>query len=296
MFAMNMREGSDNLVPEQRAGGDAPGAGGPGAGGPGAGGEGVGGPDAGGPDIGGPTPDVMKRLAHFEQFLAQTGHRLAHIPSWRRPTPGEHRWPVAIAVMVAIGLQFLIPSRLALHPVVLLPSIEFALLVLLIVANPRRIEHGRRWVRASSLALVAVASVANAFSAVQLIRGLVDRSEGDAGAGQLLLVGGGIWLTNVIIFALWYWEFDRGGPVERTKGTRYPDFQFPQMQTPDLAHQDWSPAFVDYLYLSFTNAMAFSPTDTLPLNRWAKLLMLSQSLVSLATVALVIARAVNILQ
>jgi uncharacterized membrane protein len=244
--------------------------------------------------MGDPTPEVMKRLAHFEQFLAQTGHRLAHIPSWRRPTRGEHRWPVAVAVLFAIALQFLIPPRLALQPVYLLPSIEFALLLLLVAANPRRIEHGRRWVRLASLAMVALASLANAWSAVQLIRGLVNATEGED-AGQLLLVGGGIWLTNVIIFALWYWEFDRGGPTERTKGTRYPDFQFPQMQTPELASQDWSPAFVDYLYLSFTNAMAFSPTDAMPLNRWAKLLMLSQSLVSLVTVALVIARAVNIL-
>ena len=148
MFAMNMREGSDNPVPEQRVDGE-------------------------GTDAGDPSPDVLKRLAHFEQFLAQTGHRLAHVPSWRRQTPGEHRWPVAIAVLAAIGLQFLIPSALALHPVFLLPSIEFALLLLLIAANPRRIEHGRRWVRASSLALVAVASIANAFSAIQLIRGLV---------------------------------------------------------------------------------------------------------------------------
>ena len=164
---MTMREGPEDVVPEQRAGGE-------------------------GTQVNGPSPDMLKRLAHFEQFLAQTGHRLTHIPSWRRPTPGEHRWPVAVAVLVAIALQFLIPSRLALHPVFLLPTIEFALLVLLIVANPRRIEHGRRWVRLSSLALVALASIANAFSAIQLIRGLVNGTEGDAGAGQLLLVGGGI--------------------------------------------------------------------------------------------------------
>jgi uncharacterized membrane protein len=227
--------------------------------------------------------------------MHEAGHRLLRVPSWKREHRGEPRWPVAVAVLAAIGLQFLIPSALALHPIYLLPGLELVLLVLLIIANPRRIEHGHPWVRFASLTMVALASVANAFSALQLVMGLVRGTEGE-NAGELLIVGGGIWLTNVIIFGLWYWEFDRGGPIERSKGTRLPDFQFPQMQTPDIAHEEWTPAFVDYLYLSFTNAMAFSPTDTLPLNRWAKMLMLIQSLVSLLTVALVIARAVNILK
>ncbi len=99
------------------------------------------------------------------------------------------------------------------------------------------------------------------------------------------------------MFGLWYWEFDRGGPVARAAGTRpYPDFLFPQMTTPELAPPDWEPAFVDYLYVSFTNALAFSPTDTMPMTRWAKLTMLVQSVVSVVTVVLVIARAVNILK
>jgi uncharacterized membrane protein len=106
-----------------------------------------------------------------------------------------------------------------------------------------------------------------------------------------------VWLTNVIAFGLWYWEFDRGGPVVRAAGTmRHPDLMFPQMASPELAPPDWEPQFVDYLYLSFTNATAFSPTDVMPLARWAKLTMLVQSAVSLAIGALVIARAVNILR
>jgi len=112
----------------------------------------------------------------------------------------------------------------------------------------------------------------------------------------LLLTGGAIWLTNVIAFGVWYWELDRGGPAARAHATRqHPDFLFAQMQTPELAPDDWEPAFVDYLYVSFTNAAAFSPTDVLPLSRWAKLTMLVQSAVSLSTVALVVARAVNTL-
>ncbi len=126
--------------------------------------------------------------------------------------------------------------------------------------------------------------------------GLVQATETED-ATKLLLYGGAIWLTNVLVFALWYWELDRGGPVTRMLGARkHPDFLFAQMASPEVAPEDWEPMFLDYFYLSFTNATAFSPTDTLPLTRWAKMLMLLQSAVSLATVALVIARAVNILK
>jgi hypothetical protein len=103
-------------------------------------------------------------------------------------------------------------------------------------------------------------------------------------------------LTNVIVFALWYWELDRGGPASRAAARRiHPDFLFPQMSVPDLVHPDWEPAFVDYLFLAFTNATAFSPTDTMPLSRWAKMAMMVQASISVVVVALVIARAVNIL-
>ncbi len=116
-------------------------------------------------------------------------------------------------------------------------------------------------------------------------------------AGPLLVTGGAIWLTNVIVFGLWYWEFDRGGPVARANATRmYPDFLFVQMTSPHLAPPDWEPAFSDYLYLSFTNAAAFSPTDVMPLSRWAKMAMTMQAVISIVTVALVVARAVNILK
>jgi uncharacterized membrane protein len=108
-------------------------------------------------------------------------------------------------------------------------------------------------------------------------------------------VGAAVWLTNIIVFALWYWEFDRGGPVARAQGTKpHPYFLFPQMESPHLAHEHWEPAFADYLYLAFTNATAFSPTDAMPLSRWSKMAMLTQSAVSLVTVALVISRAVGL--
>jgi len=135
----------------------------------------------------------------------------------------------------------------------------------------------------------------NAASGARLIVDLA-RAEGIKDGVRLLLTGGEIWLTNVIVFGLWYWEFDRGGSVERAAGSRqYPDLLFPQMTSPELAPPDWEPGFVDYLYVSFTNAMAFSPTDVMPMTRWAKLTMLTQSVISVVTLVLVVARAVNIL-
>jgi len=140
-------------------------------------------------------------------------------------------------------------------------------------------------------------SVANVWSAARLVSELLRATPVVDSAARLIANGGSIYLTNIIAFALWYWELDRGGPAARTHGIeRYPDFLFPQMSSPDLAPPDWEPAFVDYLYMAFTNATAFSPTDVMPLSRIAKLTMALQSAVALATVGLVIARAINVLK
>src|SRR5262249_3412818 len=156
------------------------------------------------------------------------------------------------AVLAAIGLQLLIPESLALRPRWLLPAVEFVMLILLVAANPRRIERDNRWARMASLGLVAIASLANIVSAARLVIELVQGTLGQS-AGPLLIYGAALWSTNVIIFGLWYWEFDRGGPVERAKATKtQPDFKFPQMLTPELTGKDWEPQFVDYLYVSFT--------------------------------------------
>ena len=243
---------------------------------------------------------LRDHLAKIEHLVGGAAHRAVHgggerVPAWLRPTQGEPRWPVALTVLVAVGLQLAVPDRLVLHPIWLLPGIEVVLLLALIAANPLRINRDHPWVRMASLALVAVATFANVWTAGHLITGLLRGTETE-GAAQLLMYGAAIWATNVIVFALWYWEFDRGGPRARAKAIhRYPDFQFAQMQSPDLSHDEWEPAFFDYLYLSFTNATAFSPTDTLPLSRWAKVAMLTQSAISLVTVVLVVARAVNII-
>ena len=202
-----------------------------------------------------------------------------------------------MAVAAAVALQFPLPGRLVLlHPDWLLPALEGLLLLALVTANPRRINRESRALRLLGLTLAAILSLANAWSVAWLVIGLVNGTEGNT-AGPLLVTGGAIWLTNVIVWGLWYWEFDRGGPVARANADRmYPDFMFAQMESPQLAPPDWEPAFADYLYLSFTNAAAFSPTDVLPLSRWAKMGMTAQASVSIVTVALVVARAVNILR
>jgi Protein of unknown function (DUF1345) len=223
--------------------------------------------------------------------------RRPQLPAWRRETSGEVRWPVTICVAAAIALQNAVPDRLVLvRPVWVLPVVQALLLLVLVAANPHRINRQSKALRMVSLVLVALVSLANMWSVALLCQQITDGSM-HGSAKQLLITGGAVWLTNVVVFALWYWEFDRGGPAARALNTRrYPDFQFPQMISPrEMIPPDWEPAFVDYFYLAFTNASAFSPTDVMPLSRWAKLAMTVQASISIITVALVVSRAVNIL-
>ena len=199
-----------------------------------------------------------------------------------------------LAVLVAVGLQLALPRSLSLPPRELLPALELLLLAALTVVNPVRLTAEHPVLRVASTALVALITLANGASAFLLAERLITGNATED-PRSLLLAGGSIYVTNIIAFGLWYWEYDRGGPFSRRRGERpYGDFLFAQMATPEVAVSDWEPRFVDYLYVSFTNATAFSPTDTLPLSRWAKLLMAGQSTISLVTVALVVARAVNI--
>jgi hypothetical protein len=220
------------------------------------------------------------------------------LPAWLRQTPGEQRLPVLVTIAAAIALQLGVPTRYAIHPRWPLPAMEVVLLVVLFAANPVRLTRDHPALRVASLLLTAAITVGNAVSAGLLVHNLV-RVGGVADDAATLLGGGGsVYLTNIIAFGLWYWEFDRGGPFERARGRRVrPDFLFPQMSAPEVMnHIDWEPTLLDYLYVSFTNATAFSPTDTAPLSRWAKLLMAVQSAVALVTIGLVIARAVNVLR
>jgi hypothetical protein len=217
-------------------------------------------------------------------------------PAWRRPTRGEHRWPAVLAVIAAIVLQVLLPDQMTLGSRWILPGIETLIVLVLLTANPLRIDRESALLRVLGIGLVMALIAATAISTIGLVDGIISGGFGD-NATVLLATGGSIWLTNVIAFAFLFWEFDRGGPAARAAGRRaHPDFLFVQMQTPDMAAADWEPRFVDYLYLAFTNATAFSPTDTMPLTRWAKIGMTVESLVALVTVGLVVARAVNVLR
>jgi len=216
----------------------------------------------------------------------------------------ESRWEAAPAVGLVIAFQVAIglASRangwgiwdlpwwvwlLALVP-------ETILVVLLAWSRPRRRLEQLGLRRTVSVCLLAVISVANALLLVALLGSIIEGHE--TSGAELLVKAAAVWSTNVVVFGLWYWEVDRGGPVRRLRAhPPRPDFQFPQMENPGLAEPGWQPHFLDYLYVSFTNSIAFSPTDVMPLTHWAKLAMAVQSLASLAVLGLVIASAVNVL-
>ena len=215
-------------------------------------------------------------------------------PHWRKPHDGEHRLPVSLVVAIVILLQFTLPNNLSSSFQNWICFLEFTILVALYAVSPNRIAKHHPPTRLIGFALTTVMTISNTASAVKLVAELI--SGGIGTATQLLASGGSIWLTNIVIFSLWFWDLDRGGPGARAEGKdEWPDFMFQQMSDPQYAPSDWHPKFFDYLYMSFTNASAFSPTDVLPLSRWAKLLMLLQSTTSLVVVGLVVARAVNIL-
>jgi uncharacterized membrane protein len=202
---------------------------------------------------------------------------------------------MALAVVVAAALQLVLPHRRFIHPTWLAPVIEVVLLLAIIVIDPGRVDRQSPWARGLTMALIAVMTVSNVLAVIGLVVGILENNKQDT-ATRLLAVGGAIWLTNVLVFSLWYWELDRGGPSARAHGgTASPAFAFPEMLSPHYAPEDWSPRYVDYLYLGFTNATAFSPTDTMPLKSWAKLLMMAQSAISLVTGIMIISRAINIL-
>ena len=206
-------------------------------------------------------------------------------------------WPAA-AVVAAAGLYADLPSRFiagtgagafgAVRWIV--PALTLLVLASLAAIRPR----GRLTRRYLVIGTIGIVSVANAVSIALLIHLLINGAE--AHASTLLRAAVHMWVVNVLLFALWYWQLDGGGPLSRPScRPSQRDFLFPQQTEPALAESGWRPLFLDYLYVSFTNATAFSPTDAMPLSRWAKMLMLVQSALSLALAVMVVARAVNIL-
>ena len=207
---------------------------------------------------------------------------------------GDPYWPAQLAVGLAIVLNLSLASQVTIGPRWLLPGVEGILLVALVVIAPSRATVHRVGERRFALAVIGLVSLVNIVLLGRLIDELINGST--VGGRSLILSGAVLWVTNVLLFAVWYWEMDRGGPVARYENaSALVDFQFPQMDSPDLAPEGWRPGFLDYLYVSLTNSTAFSPTDTMPLTHTAKIVMAIQSVTALLTVGLVIARAVNIL-
>ncbi len=210
------------------------------------------------------------------------------------PAAAEPFWPAQVTVLSAIGLQLLLPKRLTIGPTWLIPALEGALLLGMFMATPRQLEHEHPRRRRVALGLTAFVSAANIFSLGALTHYLLRHANPEP--HRLIVAGMLIWLTSFLIFALWYWEMDRGGPGKRAAGhDGPPDFLFPQMTDDRIEPREWRPQFIDYLYVSLTNNTAFSPTDTMPLTPLAKSIMGIQALVSLVTIGLIVSRAVNIL-
>ena len=223
----------------------------------------------------------------------------------RRHSTAEHRWPAAIAVVTAIALYAFLSDPLVVGPRYVVPVLGGLLLIPLVAVNPHRLSREVRPARIASIVLVVLLAAANMSSLVRLIVALLDGNQKGVG---LLLGALQVWLTNIIVFGLAYWELDRGGPVRRTQQDRdrlpAADFRFTHDENTAAVREvaltsselsGWLPQFVDYLYVSLTNSSAFSPTDTMPLSTRAKCLMGFQSLTAFVISVLVIARAVSLI-
>jgi hypothetical protein len=212
--------------------------------------------------------------------------------------PHDRRWPASVTVLSALVLQLLTPKEARVGPAWLLPALEGVLILPLVVTNPfalRRQTQALRWIAVGLSVLLAGANAVD----LMLLVGNVQR--GSMNAAVLVRAAALIWVTNVAAVAVALWEMDGGGPFARRPdsdtefGTSRPDLLFPQMTgVPGWDRTTWRPGFADYLFVAFTSATAFSPTDTLPLSARAKVLMTLGSAVSLVTLGVVVARAVNV--
>ncbi|HSW74995.1 MAG TPA: hypothetical protein VLG16_03935 [Candidatus Saccharimonadales bacterium] len=204
-------------------------------------------------------------------------------------------WHAQATLLLAVALQVGLPDTLTLGPRYLVAALEFLLIVSLSFTTPHKKTYNSRLRRTNVLTLAGAITAVNGYGLYGVLNHLL-HAAGSTSGRELIVAGIKIYMTNIIIFGLWYWEMDGGGPGRRRAiKTAEQDFLFPQYQDETYGSKQWSPTYIDYLYLSSTNAMAFSPTDTMPLSRRAKMLMLLQASVSLLTIAVVAARAVNIL-
>jgi uncharacterized membrane protein len=221
------------------------------------------------------------------------GGRLARRQVERARAGLERRdplWPAQVALLAAIALGITMPPELTIGPPWLLPAFEGAVLLGVVGTTPRPPGREDQRRRAARLVLVGLVSAFNVVVLFLLTRALLDG--GHASGGSLVVAGAVLWLTAVLLFAIWFWEFDGDGPIHRGEpGGAPPDFQFPQMESDGW--DDWMPQFTDYLYLSLTNAATFGPADTVPLTAQAKLMMALQTVASLMTTTIVLAYAIN---
>ena len=202
---------------------------------------------------------------------------------------------MAAAVLLAVVLTVGTPHGGRVRGWWVFPILEVVLLAVVMIQDPGRIDRRTVAGRRLTLALIAIMTVGTCAGLVALLHDILANVQG-VNATDLLGRGAALWVTNVIVFSLWFWELDRGGPAERAAGSGVAaSFGFPEDAMPELAPDGWLPRYPDYLYLSFTNATAFSPTDTLPVRTWPKMAMMAESVISLVTAILVIARAINIM-
>ncbi len=205
---------------------------------------------------------------------------------------------MALAVLAIGGLVLIVPEEFRLSNALHFTfcAVLLVMLLVLVIGDPGRIDKEKRWLRIVSGTLIGLITAVTMISAARLVLGILQHAD-FATPAQLLIIGGSIWTINIIAFALWYWHLDSGGPAARARGElpTHPAFIFPEQNIPRLVEQGWYPKFVDYLALSFNTALAFSPTDVAAIRHWPKLCMIVESLISLILVALVLARAVNVL-
>ena len=211
---------------------------------------------------------------------------------------GEPRWPMAIAVVATGLLRAALPHELRNGDAAwLFLVIVVVLLAVLIIGDPGRIDRDRPWLHNLTSVLIGLISIANADAAIRLVVGIINVSSFTQNAKVLLASGACIWLSNIIAFALWYWNLDRGGPAARAAGTEIrPALIFPEMLHTQHVEEGWYPTFVDYFHFAFATATAFSPTDVSAVKPWMKLMMMAEEAISLVVAILVVARAVNILK
>jgi len=204
---------------------------------------------------------------------------------------------MAGAALSAVVLHQLMPSDFRLAPHWIYPAFMVVFLLILVVGDPGRIDRERRWLKVTTGLMIGMITLVNAVSAVRLVDGILTKGHSFDTARQLLIIGAVVFVTNVISFALWFWDLDGGGPAARAaRSPRHPTaFVFPEMSVPELVPAGWYPQFIDYLALSFNTATAFGPTDVAAIRPWAKLMMIAEATISLTLATLVVARAVNIL-